>query len=95
MEEHKASRWNHLYGRPAGERVKSSFPGWISSEYCLSELASASERVANGPFAGRTGVLSDSRRSGKALLYRSSLSRRMFETFICHPRILRRPVLVN
>ena len=39
-EELKASRWNHLYGRPAREAVKSGVQLRISSEYCLSELAS-------------------------------------------------------
>ncbi|MDD6616394.1 MAG: hypothetical protein PUF13_09895, partial [Lachnospiraceae bacterium] len=50
MEEHKASRWNHLYGRPAGERVKSSVQRWISSEYCLNELASGQRVSRERPF---------------------------------------------
>ena len=39
-EELKASRWNHLYGRPAREAVKSGVQRRISSEHFLSELAS-------------------------------------------------------
>ena len=79
-DEHKASRWNHLHGRPARKAVKSGVQLRISSEYCLSELASG-QRASYERLLWRQGWrASDSRRSVLAHLPRSRPVRRMFDT---------------